>query len=278
MVYFTGDRLRVSFVYSSWRSWQTSPMQVFITIIISLMACVFVRRPPAVQVKGMVARRILVILNIVASIIIIAIVFYKVRDLRDGITRATGASNSVVMTLTVSTVAIMSVHFLLLMYADTKLPVMSPSRDAAVRIFFSSMQCIVFIIHFCGATERDWQVCSHIAIYSLITYSFLCLLQSIVSAGASLLWLYVIPRNVTTIFITYGAVWPFLCGVMLLGPLYPFVVFVGLQTASDGILGIMDTAILPTVLVFAYLVSLLGIYSSIKTSIEILDKELKNSQ
>jgi hypothetical protein len=94
--------------------------------------------------------------------------------------------------------------------------------------------------------------------------------QSYLAAGASLVWLYVIPRDVATVFITYGAVWPFFCSIVLLGLLYPFVVFVGLQTASDGILGIMDTSILPTSVVFAYLISLYGIYSSIESAIEIL--------
>jgi hypothetical protein len=158
MVYFTGDRLRVAFLYSSWQYWQTSPLQVFITVMLGIMAGVFVRRPLVVEVKSRIQQRILVYLNIFGAIFLMAVVIYEIGDLRDGILRSTGADNSIVMTLTISTVAIMCIKFLILMYADTMLLTVSPSRDCTVRIFFSSMLCTTFIVHCCGANERDWQV------------------------------------------------------------------------------------------------------------------------
>jgi hypothetical protein len=239
VVYLSGTEMRVGFLFSSRWSFQTHPSELGVTVLLCLIASVFVQRPLVVQLDSPSQQRALVVLNMLAAVFVLGVMLYRVPEIVDGIGRGTGLSHASSIFVMVLTVGAMLVKFALIAYANVRLKPTSLQRNAIVRLAFSSMLCVVFIMHHCGVTERDGLM------YIL--------------AFAAMIWLYNVPRILTETYVTFGSVWLVSCGCVLFLVQAPFVTLVGLET-SISILNILDVPSHAVTFVFSVYIVAAGIF------------------
>lgn len=245
VVYLSETEMRVGFLYSSQWSFHTHPSEVVATVLLSLIAGVFVQRPLVVQLDSREQQRALVVLNMLASVFVMFVMLYRVPEIVDGIARSVNVGLAGSIFLMVLAMGAMTVKFLLVVYANTRLAPVSLERNAIIRFAFSSMLCVVFIMHHCGVTERDGMM--------------------FVMAGAAFVWLHNVPRILTEIYITFGNVWLVAYGCVLFCIQAPFVALVGLETAI-GILDILDVSSLAVTIVFSVYIVLSGVFVAVQAA------------
>ena len=241
LIYFTETEMQVGFLYSGLFRWHTRYDQLFIVVILGIMSAVFIERPLVVQLSNTKHQRMLIYVNTVSVTLIVIFMLYSVKMIREGIARSTGYDRLPCDILLVLTMTITLLQFAVCVFANFKFRPTSPARNAVVRLLFPSVLCTVFIMHVCGATERDVQV--------------------LVAAVVSLIWLFTVARTLTAVYIAYGPVWIVTIGGILQLLLLPFIVMVGMTTAA-GIMDIIGTSNFLTASVYAWLAMLAGVYNA----------------
>jgi hypothetical protein len=157
-LFFSADEMRAGIIYSSRFSWQAESDTLFIAFFMTVIIAFFIGRPLVVELDSAEQRRILVYLNVLGSSTVIGFMFYRIVDIHEGIERSTGVDRISVDMLMGLTVGVTMVQYFLCLYANLALRAVSPQRNAIIRLMFSSILCTVFVMHTCGATERDVQV------------------------------------------------------------------------------------------------------------------------
>lgn len=239
LVYMNPTETRLGFLYSSNWVWTTRPTLLITTIVLFLAGAVFITRPLAAQLDSRTHQQRVVMLNMAATVVIVAITLFELKGALDRVARSSDMNLPISVVLMVTVIGSMLINFALVVYANLWLSPTSLQRNFIIRVAFPSMLCIVFIFVHCGATERDW--------------------QSFFPAVAAGFWLYHIPRMLANTYVMFGEVWLVDYGVVLFVAQFPFVVLVGLETAL-GVFSIIDIPRAAPPFLFAIYIILGGIF------------------
>ena len=255
VLYLSETEMRAGFLFSSIWIYYADPIKLAVLVALFLMAAFFVQRPLAVQLDGRPKQRVLVALNMAAATSIAGVMFYYIADIVDNIARSTDLPQAGSILLVVLAVGSVSVELALVAYGNLVLSPASRERTAIVRVAFSSMLAVIFVLLCCGATERD-------------------MLMTGAAAGAAIFWLFNMPRILVELYIQFGGVWIVAVGTVLFVVQLPCVALAGLETAI-GILNIIDVSPLATTAVFSLYIICGGVFAAIESSNVSPQKEIR---